>query len=79
MIAKEISPAAFAVLDAFRANWQDEPVAQDRECLASALRAVAEQLSYKLIVQTDNGDSHDTVVYVSDLLIIADELRCMGG
>ena len=40
----DLSPAAQAVLDAFIANWQDEPVAQDRQCLAAALRAVAEQV-----------------------------------
>ena len=39
----DLSPAAQAVLDAFIANWQDEPVAQDRQCLAAALRAVADQ------------------------------------
>jgi hypothetical protein len=40
-----LSPAAQAVLDAFTANWQDEPLAQDRQCLAAALRAVADQVS----------------------------------
>ncbi len=36
-----LSPAAQAVLDAFLAGWQDEPMAQDRQCLAAALRAAA--------------------------------------
>ena len=38
-----LSPAAQAVLDAFIANWQDEPLDQDRQCLAAALRAAADQ------------------------------------
>jgi hypothetical protein len=38
----DLSPAAQAVLDAFTANWQDEPLAQDRQCLAAALRAAAQ-------------------------------------
>jgi hypothetical protein len=40
----DLSPAAQAVLDAFTANWQDEPLAQDRQCLAAALRAAADQV-----------------------------------
>ena len=38
-----LSPAAAEVLEAFTANWQDEPLNQDRQCLAAALRAVANQ------------------------------------
>jgi hypothetical protein len=41
----DLSPAAQAVLDAFVANWQDEPVAQDRHCLADALRALAVRIN----------------------------------
>ena len=39
-----LSPAAQAVLDAFLANWADDPLAQDVLCLATALRAAADQV-----------------------------------
>lgn len=39
----DLSPAAQAVLDAFLADWPDEPLAQDRCSLAAALRAAADQ------------------------------------
>ncbi len=42
----DLSPAAQAVLDAFVANWQDEPMIQDRQCLAAALRATVQELKY---------------------------------
>jgi hypothetical protein len=42
----ELSPQAQAVLDAFVANWQDEPMIQDRQCLAAALRATVQELKY---------------------------------
>jgi len=35
----ELSPAAQAVLNAFRADWKDEHLKQDVKCLAAALRA----------------------------------------
>jgi hypothetical protein len=38
------SPAAQAVLDAFLADWADSPLGQDRQCLAAALRAAADQV-----------------------------------
>ncbi len=40
----DLSPTAQAVLDAFLVGWQDEPMAQDRQCLAAALRAAADQV-----------------------------------
>jgi hypothetical protein len=40
----ELSPAAQVVLDAFLADWQDEPMIQDRQCLAAALRAAADEV-----------------------------------
>ena len=47
----ELSPQSQAVYDAFIKYWQDEPVMQDRRCLAAALRAAAEKIpipgSYK--------------------------------
>ncbi len=53
----DLSPAAQVVLDAFTANWQDEPLAQDRQCLAAALRAAADQV----VPDHANsvGDAHD--------------------
>ena len=39
----ELSPAAQAVLNAFRADWKDEHLKQDVKCLAAALRAAADQ------------------------------------
>jgi hypothetical protein len=37
----DLSPAAQAVLDAFLADWADDSLVQDRQCLAAALRAAA--------------------------------------
>jgi hypothetical protein len=67
-MTEPLSPAAQAVLDAFLANWQDEPMIQDRQCLAAALRAAADQLGY--------GDgSGDPIINEYELLAIADELE----
>jgi hypothetical protein len=44
MTDKQLSPASQAVLDAFLAEWPDEPLEQDRQCLAAAVRAVADQV-----------------------------------
>lgn len=41
----DLSPTAQAVLDAFLTNWADDPLVQDRHCLAAALRAAADQMS----------------------------------
>jgi hypothetical protein len=40
-----LSPAAHAVMDAFRAEWPDEALKQDCKCLAAALRAAADQIA----------------------------------
>jgi len=40
----DLSPQAQAVLDAFLADWADNPLSQDRQCLAAALRAAADQV-----------------------------------
>jgi hypothetical protein len=40
----DLSPAAQAVMDAFRAEWPDEALKQDCKCLAAALRALADQV-----------------------------------
>ena len=39
-----LSPAAQAVLDAFLAEWPDEALKQDCQCLAAALCAAADQV-----------------------------------
>jgi hypothetical protein len=64
-----LSPAAQAVLDAFLADWADSPLGQDRQCLAAALRAVADQLGEELEFY------NQSMVSVEDLLAIAAELE----
>jgi hypothetical protein len=71
----QLSPQAQAVLDASSDAPAGEGWNADRLAIAAALRAAAEQLTYRLIVSTDNGDNRDGVVYVSDLLAISDELE----
>ena len=34
------------IMNAFTADWQDEPIEQDKKCLANALRALVEELKY---------------------------------
>lgn len=57
-----LSPQAQAVLDAFLAEWPDEALEQDRECLAAALRAVVKELKCFGITE-------------KNILAIADELE----
>ena len=73
-----LSPAAQAVLDAFLFNWQDNPLDQDRLCLAAALRAATDQADPKKHIEdidyvhemyTDG--CHDTI---ATFLAIAAEL-----
>ena len=75
-----LSPAAQAVLDAFLANWADDPLAQDVLCLATALRAVVDQV----VPTSDRPDPNIEFEYgqwLSQnttrgyLLAIADELE----
>ncbi len=70
-MTKPLSPAAQAVLDAWEAKL--DPMVTclthdpEREALAAALRAVADQLGY--------GDgSGDPIINEHELLAIADEL-----
>jgi hypothetical protein len=42
---RPLSPAAQAVLDAFREKWADEFLRQDVRCLAAAIRALADQVA----------------------------------
>jgi hypothetical protein len=54
----ELSPVAQAVVDAYRASWQDEPLKQDVKCLAAALEQLIE------LVPTRNKPSYqDTFAY----------------
>ncbi len=74
----QLSPQAQAVLNAAnnaQSYHPDDCLNESRAVAAAALRAAAEQLTYRLIVSTDNGDNRDEVVYVSDLLAISDELE----
>jgi hypothetical protein len=57
MTEQKLSPAAQAVLNAFLAEWPDEALEQDRRCLASALRAAADQVVPEQAEPV--GDSHD--------------------
>ena len=63
----DLSPAAQAVLDAFNREARPEPHHQ-REAIAAALRAAADQSSYCL----DGSDYY--VIAKDDLLAIAAEL-----
>ena len=73
-----LSPAAQAVLDAFFFNWADEPLGQDRQCLAAALRAAADQVVVPL---PQTPSEYDIAQYdgreeaIVNLLNIAAELE----
>ena len=69
----ELSPAAQAVLDAYRRNWLDNPMDTDVECLAAALRAAALHL-HSEEYETCGGCSYALMIDVDDLLAIAAEL-----
>lgn len=62
-MTRPLSPAARAMMDAFLANWEDEPRQQDRRCLAAAIRALADQA----------GSAKHW--HVNQLLELADELE----
>jgi hypothetical protein len=63
-----LSPAAQAVLDAYRSIWLDEPLECDVECLAAALRAAADQ------VVPANGSRKNNEIR-AEVLTIAAELE----
>jgi hypothetical protein len=44
-MSERLSPAAQAVIDAFRRDWTDEPLTQDVKSLAAAIRAAVEQVA----------------------------------
>lgn len=64
----ELSPAAQAVLDAFRTSHTGQG------CLAAALRAAALHL-HSEEYETCGGCSYALMIDVDDLLAIADELE----
>jgi hypothetical protein len=68
----ELSPAAQAVLDAFRSSHTGQG------CLAAALKAAADQLGEEMIVMGEGfkGVTRDelSIIHVEDLLTIAAEL-----
>lgn len=68
----ELSPAAQAVLDAYRRNWLDNPMDTDVECLAAALRAAA-KFTPGLFVLEEFEDGWSAAM--GELLMIADELN----
>lgn len=77
----ELSPAAQAVLDAFDAK-QDEMNEvtwltrnPDRDCIAAALRAAADQLGESRAPGAEFEDLYPRIIEVDDLLAIADELE----
>jgi hypothetical protein len=81
----DLSPAAQAVLDAFLADWQDEPMIQDRQCLAAALRAAAGQVA-PLPPPLNSGDPErlkgiwdERRTIRAELLAIATELESTNG
>jgi len=80
MTNDSMSPAAQAVLDAFIANWQDETLAQDRQCLAAALRAAADQVVPEPLTQRSPCREHCIIGGAAEriraeLLAIAAELE----
>jgi len=73
----QLSPQAQAVLDAFLVGWQDEPMVQDRQCLAAALRAAVKLTKKQKVMKTLGIIMAKSEGYCleSDLLAIAEELE----
>jgi hypothetical protein len=57
----DLSPAAQAVLDAFLAEWSDEALEQDRECLAAAIRAAAANQNKQIDVPFSRIDQWENI------------------
>ena len=68
----ELSPAAQAVLNAFRADWKDEHLKQDVKCLAAALRAAAEQV---VLPKYQYADWEMADLIMREIQAVADELE----
>jgi hypothetical protein len=83
MTMTDLSPAAQAVLDAFFANWADDPLYQDRLCLATALRAAADEvapMAYEDVWTDGKILQYEKQDPVRDkLLAIATELESYNG
>ena len=47
------------IMNAFTADWQDEPIEQDKKCLAAAIRAVAEEVYFKADVELLNAIANE--------------------
>jgi hypothetical protein len=62
-----ISPAAQAVMDAFRSEWPDEALKQDCKCLAAAFRAASTRMMY-LCYDSINSKYLEGVEASSDFL-----------
>lgn len=80
-MAKPLSPAAQAVLNAYRSNWVDEPLRIDVECLAAALRVAVKYTKKQKVLRTFGVPMVKGPVYCleSTLLAIADELEGADG
>jgi hypothetical protein len=82
---KTLSPAAQAVMDAYLANWADEPLSQDACCLAAALRAVADQVapddyaSFTGHIEWDQGMEARSDSIREAILAIAAELEARAN
>jgi hypothetical protein len=79
-----LSPAAQAVLDAYRKDWTDEHFKQDDKCLAAALRAVADQVDAVNVPDHIRGDAYwsyrnGRAAAKAHLIAIADELEGFNG
>lgn len=70
-MTQQLSPAAQAVLDGFRAV----PDLRDGPSIAGALRAVAEQLGESRAPGAEFENLYPRIIEVDELLAIADELE----
>ena len=73
-IAKPLSPAAQAVLDA-AVQYEINPECYSREIAAAALRAAAEQIEDLYCADLVIDDSDGAVFVLRQLMLIADELE----
>jgi hypothetical protein len=76
-IAAPLSPAAQAVVAAYRANWQDNYLKQDVGCLAAALRAAADQVVPIPRLPYDSCCDVHAAAIRAELLAIAAELEAL--
>ena len=53
-------------------DWQDEPIGQDKKCLAAAIRAIVNEYQYYHF-----GEGEDMVVDARVLYELADELEAL--